>query len=179
MVGEVVEVHAQHDGGPLGFGQRDEHLHQLTLAVVATIEVIAHVGGIVELVGVGGDPPQTPLGCESSAVLVVLCAERCGDCGRAEYPLRAEQPSRHCCDQRRVGTAREGHDDPTEAAEGSFQASESVPSRPCLIAAGHGFSVRRCHRGRLRLLPPPPCRTGRTPHSASRPRRSAFRRRCP
>ena len=92
VVAEVVEVHAEHDGGArLGLGQRADDVHQGALAVEAAVAVVEAVGGVLHLGGLDLDPAQAPLRRQGGAVVALGAGQRRRDGG--DDQARGRRPS--------------------------------------------------------------------------------------
>ena len=93
VVAEVVEVHPEDDGRPLGRRHRAERLHQRGLAAGAAVGAVGHVGRVVHLVGRDAHPPQPPLAGQGPAVGLLGGGERRRDRGRPPGPASAPSVS--------------------------------------------------------------------------------------
>ena len=143
MVAEVVDVHAEHDHGRLGVGDRCEHVHQLGLAVVAAVEVVEAVGGPGHLVRVDGRPAQPPLVGQAAAVLALVAGQRRRDGGDGVRPSFAERPLGDSSEERRVSPAAEGDHDPVELAQLGLQGGDLGVERGVEQGVEHNGSVPR------------------------------------
>ncbi len=141
MVTEVVDVHAEGDPGVLRRGDRHEHVHQLGLAVVAAVDVVAAVRGPGHLVGLDGRPAQSPLARQLPAVVVLGRGQRRGHGRHGVDPVGPERAVGHRRQERRVGPAAEGDDDPP-------QPGKLVTQDVQLAVEEVGHGVRVCHARR-------------------------------
>lgn len=116
MVAEIIDVHAQHDRGPLCDGDRREHVHQLRLAVITAIDVVDSVRSAFHLVRRDRRPAQTPFVGESSTVGLFVSGERWGYRRHSERS-GAENPIRHRREKGRIRPSAERHDDSTQPPE--------------------------------------------------------------
>ena len=92
MVGEVVDVDAEHDRGAAG-GERLEHAHELALAVVAAVRAVAGVRLDGELLRRHRAPVEIPLGRQRGTVLQLLGRQRGRYGGDADGTAAAEHPT--------------------------------------------------------------------------------------
>ena len=132
MVAEVVDVHPQHDRAAFGCDHRLEGRHELVLAPVAAVAVVAGVGGLAQFVGLDLAPAQAPLGGQAGAVVALVAGQRGGDGRHRERPLDTESVGRHPGQEGGVRTSREGHHDAVEAFEHAAKCIER-----CGAGAGH------------------------------------------
>ena len=116
VVAEVVEVDAQHDRGIAGVGDRPDDVHQLGLAVIATIAVVDPIRGALHLVRDHRCPLQFPFLGEGAAVGLFVAGERWGYrcdgvCAVAQFLLSDGG------EERAVGSSAERHDHSAEPPE--------------------------------------------------------------